>query len=113
MRQADIVLHVESFNPVQIKNVRLSFSTKIIDCLQSGSCMMVIVPKGIASVEYPRKIEGAVVVDDLSMLGDTLKKIVLQPEQLAVRARRIHEFAQKNHQIDAVRSKLANDLKTL
>ena len=75
--------------------------------------MMVIGPKGIASVEYPRKIEGAVVVDDLSMLGDTLKKIVLQPEQLAVRARQIHEFAQKNHQIDAVRSKLANDLKTL
>ena len=113
MRQADIVLHVESFNPVQIKNVRLSFSTKIIDCLQSGSCMMVIGPKGIASVEYPRKIEGAVVVDDLSKLGDTLKRIVLQPEQLAVRARQIHEFAQKNHQIDAVRSKLANDLKTL
>ena len=52
-------------------------------------------------------------VDDLSMLGDVLKKIVIQPEQLVGRARQIHDFAQKNHQIDAVRSKLANDLKNL
>lgn len=39
---ADIVLHVESFYHKEIAKTRLSFSTKIIDCLQSGSCFMAI-----------------------------------------------------------------------
>ncbi len=34
MHEADVVLHVESFDEKSIETVKYSFSTKIIDCLQ-------------------------------------------------------------------------------
>ena len=55
MYRSDITLHVESFEPSMIDLVRYSFSTKIIDCLQSG-IQHVIGPSHIASVEYARTI---------------------------------------------------------
>ena len=48
MKNADIVLHIESFVPENIEKVRYSFSTKITDCLQSGNLIFVIGPKNIA-----------------------------------------------------------------
>lgn len=113
MRKADVVLHVESFEPEQIKLVRYSFSTKITDCMQSGSAMMVIGPKGIASVEYPRKIDGVFVVDDLSLIGTTLREIVKAPHQIVKRAKQLMEYAKTYHEITGIRSKLQSDFQNL
>ena len=109
MSEADIVLHVESFSKEQINKVRLSFSTKIVDCMQSGSAMMVIGPKGIASVEYPRGIDGVFVVDDLSELMRVIDGIVENPSRIITNANKLSEYAKKNHEISAVRSKLQKD----
>jgi len=57
--------------------------------MQSGSAMMVIGPKGIASVEYPRKIDGVFVVDDLSLIRKTLCEIVKNPHQIVNRAKHL------------------------
>lgn len=113
MRESDVVLHVESFSEEQMKNVRLSFSTKIIDCLQSGSLMMVIGPQGIASVEYPRSIEGVVVVDQLTQLIPTISYLIENPQEIITRARSINNYAREHHGILAVRSRLKNDLHNL
>ena len=113
MSEADIVLHVESFDEKQIKDVRLSFSTKIIDCMQSGAAMMVIGPKGIASVEYPRRIEGAIVVDDLSDLKQVVNSIIENPSQILDGAGKISDFARKNHEISAVHNKLQTEFQNV
>ena len=113
MSEADIVLHVESFDEKQIKNVRLSFSTKIIDCMQSGSAMMVIGPKGIASVEYPRRIEGAIVVDDISDLKQVVNSIIENPSKILDGAGKISNFAKKNHEISAVHNKLQTEFQNV
>lgn len=113
MKAADIVLHVESFDKDSVEIVRYSFSTKIIDCLQSGSTMMVIGPKGIASVEYPRQIPGAIVVDDLNNIRSVLYEIVANPQTLIDRSKAINEFAKKNHTIEVVRENLQKDFKSL
>jgi len=113
MRRADVVLHVESFEPEQIKLVRYSFSTKITDCMQSGSAMMVIGPKGIASVEYPRKIDGVFVVDDLSLIGTTLREIVKDPHQIDKGANCLSEFAKRYHDLSVVRNKLHLDFQNI
>jgi len=113
MKEADIVLHVESFDKQQMKNVRLSFSTKIIDCMQSGAVMMVIGPKGIASVEYPRGIRGVVVVDDLSKLHQSINTIIKNPSQLLYDAEKIYDYAKRNHELSAVRNKLQKDFHTI
>lgn len=40
LREADIVLHVESFEQKSIDKVRYSLSTKVADCLQSGAFVL-------------------------------------------------------------------------
>lgn len=106
MSQSDIVLHVESFNEDQIKLVHYSFSTKIMDCLQSGSTMMIIGPKGISSVEYARKIPGAIIIDRPDALSEILEGVLKTPEDLIGRASQINVFAKKNHLLSAVRATL-------
>lgn len=113
MKQADIVLHVESFDEKQKEIVRYSFSTKITDCLQSGAVMMAIGPSGIASIEYPKRIPGAIVVDDLSCIKSSLQDIVDTPLQLIQRAESIHAFAESHHAINKVRDNLKNDFNNL
>lgn len=113
MSNADIVLHVESFDPEQIKIVRLSLSTKIMDCMQSGAAMMVIGPKGIASVEYPRGIDGVFVVDELSGLKQAVNDIIEDPSKIISGAKKLNEYAKRNHEITAVRDKLQKDFQSV
>lgn len=105
--EADIVLHVESFEQKNIDTVRYSFSTKIIDCLQSGSVLMVIGPKGIASVEYARTIPGAIVIDDLDNLERELLK--LKDFDFDSAAESIRKFAIEKHDIHNVQENLRKD----
>lgn len=113
LHEADIVLHVESFNPSTIKTVRYSFSTKIIDCLQSGSVMMVVGPAGISSVEYAKKIPGAIIVDNMSEIRNSLEKIVENPIQLIKRSVAINDFAKRHHSIVSVREGIQRDFANL
>lgn len=110
MHEADVVLHVESFDKDQMEVVRLSFSTKITDCMQSGSTMMAIGPRGLASIEYPKNsIPGAIVVDSTDRLVDVVKNIVESPQQLIERSHSMNEFAKKIAEIDVVRNRLRTD----
>lgn len=113
LKTADIVLHVESFDKKQIDVVKYSFSTKIIDCLQSGSVLMVVGPKGIASVEYPRTIPGAIVIDDVSDVQHVLSSILSSREQLISRAQQTHAFASETFPIEKVRKRLQSDFDSL
>lgn len=113
MAEADVVLHVESFEDEQIKRVRYSFSTKIIDCLQSGSVMLAIGPKGISSIEYPRKIPGAVVIDDLQEIYDQVYELVSEGKRLVDRAGQIRTYALDRHDIVQVRKELQKDFHSI
>ena len=113
LNEADIVLHVESFEPLQKRDVRYSFSTKIIDCMQSGSVLMVLGPDGIASVEYVKQIPGAIVVTDINEIETTLMGVLNNPSGLLSKARDIYEFSIKNHGLSRVRSSLKDEFETL
>lgn len=113
LNEADIVLHVESFEPEQMEAVKYSFSTKIIDCLQSGSVVLGIGPVNIASIEYLRKVDGAFVVDDPSMIYESLNNLVNRQEYLLEKARSTREYAIENHEISRVRQRLYDDFSKL
>ena len=72
LAEADIVLHAESFDPEQMVKTQYSFSTKIMDGLQSGSILLAIGPGGLSSIEYVKRIPGAVVIDDLEKVDEAL-----------------------------------------
>lgn len=109
LHNADLVLHAESFEPEQIQIVRYSFSTKIIDCLQSGSVMLVIGPKGISSVEYPKRIPGTIVIEKYEDILTTLQSIICNPHELVEMAKLQTDYAIKYHSLPEVQKSLRND----
>ena len=109
MHNADIVLHVESFEEDEIQKVRLSYSTKIIDCLQSGSCPLAIGPDGIASINYFKKVDGAITVTNTRCLTDILADLVKSPSKIYDNALLCNAYAKKYHDINTVRERINSD----
>lgn len=97
LSEADIVLHVESFEESQILRTKYSFSTKIIDCLQSGSVLLAIGPSEISSIKYVNKIPGAYVIDDINSIESKLTSCLNESSTFCERAEKIVKFAQKHH----------------
>ncbi len=113
LSDADIVLHVESFEPQQVKIVKYSFSTKITDALESGRNFMCIGPSGISSVEYAKRIPGATVIDNLDDIGSALNELVSNKESLLYKMQKTREFALKNHSSDVILPEFYNQLLSL
>lgn len=109
LSQADIVLHAESFDDAEIIKTRYSFSTKIIDYLQSGSVILAVGPGEISSIKYIRKIPGAFVIDDMDSIKDMLPILLNDSDGFPERAAKTREFALKNHDSKS----LAGDLNRL
>lgn len=94
---ADIVLHVESFDESEIQKIKYSFSTKIIDYLQSGSVILAIGPKEISSMRYLSGIPGVMVVNDVKNLIFDLQKLLVDSDSLMQRACAIRNYAEHHH----------------
>ena len=113
LHDADVVLHVESFEQEAIDLVKYSFSTKITDCLQSGSLVLGIGPKDIASMEYIKKIDGAIAIDEISNIEKKITEIVDQKDSLPEKAVLTRKFALQHHDISHVQSHLRGDFQNL
>lgn len=113
LSEADIVLHVESFDAAYILQTKYSFSTKIIDCLQSGSVLLAVGPKELASISYANRIPGAYVIDDMNDLQSKLIKILNDKSALPERAMQIRSFAKSNHDASSNAERLKKLFETI
>ena len=112
MHEADVVLHVESFEEQQKDTVRYSFSTKIIDCLQSGSQVLGIGPAGISSIEYLKKVDGAVVIDQQGQVGYVVEELI-QKNKILENAKQTRQYALQKHELNSVQEKLRDEFEKL
>lgn len=112
MHDADIVLHVESFEDESIETVKYSLSTKIIDCLQCGSQVLGIGPSGIASIEYLKRVDGAIVIDCHEKIEEQIR-MLLNDENILEHAMQTREFAMEKHDISVVQNNLREEFKKL
>ena len=103
---------MESFEEKQKDTVRYSFSTKIIDCLQSGAQVLGIGPAGIASMEYLKKVDGAVVVDQHNLIEKAVAELS-QTSKLLENAGKTRQYALQNHEEQAVQEKLRREFEEL
>lgn len=107
LRNSDVVLHAESFEDDNIELVKYSFSTKVIDCLQSGNLVMAIGPECVSSIKYTKLIPGAIVIDDKEKVFETVSGLVNEsPDNWKLKAESIREFALLNHDGNNNRKKL-------
>lgn len=75
-QESDIALHTESFDPMFSDYTRLSFSTKIVDCLQSGTAVLAIGPRNNAGVAYLEREKAAVCCTDIDTIETSIRSII-------------------------------------
>ena len=113
LMSADIVLHLESFDDVEKEKTRLSFSTKIVDCLNSGRALMAIGWDRAASIDYLIKNDAALVATDADNISNLLNEIQLNSNILKEYADKAWMCGKKNHQIDEIQKNLYQELSSL
>ena len=108
MNDADYNLQVESFEQKQIDYVKYSFSTKIIDCLQSGSAAIAIGPNNISSIKYMKQIPGVFVIDDVNKIDEKIQELI-NNNQIIKNSEMIRRYALVHHDVNKNQKKLKND----
>lgn len=110
LNSSDIVLHVESFDKEQERIVRLSFSTKITDCLQSGSMVMGIGPTSVASIDFLKNTPGVITITDTNQIVNKLQSLAENSQTILENAKITHEYAREEMSMSRVQKRLQNDL---
>ena len=97
MDRSELVLFIESFEKQSIMLTRLSFSTKIIDCMQSTAGILAIGPKEIASIDYLSRNNLGYIISELSEIENKLEYLANHPEIIQENNRHKFEYAKKYH----------------
>lgn len=107
--EADIALHVESQNKKQRLLTRLSFSTKIIDCLFSGCAVLAYCWNEQSGWTYLKREDAAICVDSKAELRKKLELINEKNELISEYAQKAYECCARNHCKKDVQERLLND----
>lgn len=111
--QSDIALHVESFRKKDALATRLSFSTKIVDCLASGCAVLAICPQVNAGWQYLRD-EGAALC--VGAPGDIAGAVRALASDAALRGRLAQDARRcldEKHAAQAIQKMLYGELSSL
>lgn len=111
--QSDIALHCESFSLKNRLTTRLSFSTKIIDCLASGCAVIAIAWKEQTGLKYLQSQDAAVCITDLSLLEENLRAFVEHPERVGEYAQKARKCAVQNHDMEKIQDMLLEEFRRL
>lgn len=108
--QSDIALHVESFRKKDALVTRLSFSTKIVDCLASGCAVLAICPAINAGWQYLRDEGAAMCVCESQQIGAAVRQLVTDDRQRGQLAAAAQKCAQRCHSAAEIRNRLYEEL---
>lgn len=95
--QSDVALHVEGFDITNRLTVRMSFSGKIVDCLDSGCAVMAICDKKQAGFAYLKRNDAAICISSKFDILLALKNILRNPGILIDYQHKAFELGRKNH----------------
>lgn len=97
MKGACMLIHTESFEPLDVERVRYSMSTKIADSLASGVCLFAYGPAEVASIQHLQSHQCAAVATDRAQLKGILWDYLSHPEKRAGTAEKGIEVANRCH----------------
>ena len=107
---ADVLVYTESMKLREKLLVRLSFSTKLVDYMHTGRCMLAIGPSGIASIDHLKENDAAVTVTDMSELPAAVRDIVEDEAYRERYALNAWRCGAEHHERTTVRKRLYNEL---
>ena len=108
-KSADIALHVESLDMKNRLLTRLSFSTKIIDCLASGCAVIAVCWDKHSGYTYLKQENAAICISKYEDIIHKLQEICERQEIIVQYKKNAQKCGKKNHQRELVQKKLLND----
>lgn len=108
-QKSDVALHVESFDLKNRLAVRMSFSTKIVDCLESGCAIIAICDSKQGGFRYLEKEDAAICISKQRQIGNKLRLISDTPEILDEYKKKAFLCGKENHSPDILREGLYKD----
>ena len=97
MQNSDILVHAENFSPYYQWYLKHAFSTKIADCLGSGTCLLVYAPENMAFTRYLSENQAAFVIMDKARLKDSLQRLLTDPQLRQSIERNALGVSHRNH----------------
>ncbi len=112
-KNADILLHVESFVKMYKDRVKCSLSTKIVDYLACKKCILAVGPSGISSIEYLRRNDAAYVIDNLHELYDRMFALINNSLLIKRVEEKAWNFVSKEHNIKRTQKEMYDQILSL
>jgi len=112
-READVVVHVESFRLKSKFQTRLSFSTKIVDYFQNSKCIFAAGWEEANSIDYLIRNDAAIVAYNKSMIKEKVKMLLENPSIISEYSHKSWECGLRNHNARTIKGSLINDFSIL
>lgn len=103
---ADIALHVESFDHVNRLRTRVSFSTKIIDLMASTCAIMAVCWNEHAGYKYLKDNDAAFCIDSYDKILPQLQQIVENPKIIEEYAEKAYRCGITNHNKEKIQRQI-------
>lgn len=100
MKESTLLVHAESFEEFFLEDSRYAFSTKIADCLASGTCLFVYAPSELSFTGYLRERKAAAVASDTDSAKQQLTALLENEDLRCAYAERAMQVARQNHSVD-------------
>lgn len=107
--QSDLLIHVEGLDLRNKLLTKDSFSTKVMDCLSSGSAVLVVAWKEHSALKYLRQNEAALTACSYNEVRSIVNSIVSDPQILLKYAQSAYNCGISHHQKEDIQASLLND----
>ena len=108
-QESDVAIFAESFDLKNRLLTRLSFSTKIIDCLNSGCAVLAVGPDGQGGMQYLKENDAAICVNSIGDLPATVGRVIQKPELIVEYSAKANRLGKKNHMKTDIEESLRKD----
>ncbi len=112
-KEADFLVHVESFSNEGISSAKMSFSTKIIDYMLSGKPIFAVGPKEVNSIQVLKNHNLAIVVESESDLQTILNKLANNQIDLKTIGNNVYNYLKKDRNIYEIQNGIKTRLQNL
>lgn len=109
-RDADVLVHVESFELSERYKARLSFSTKIVDYLSCARCIFAVGWSQTGGIEYLSAHNAAIVATDPVQISQKIHEMLQYRGLIKLYAEKSFLCGRRFHRLDEIREGLYRDI---
>lgn len=111
--EADMLVHVESFDRKARLQVRQSFSTKLVDYFRVARPILAVGPRDVASIEHLIRNDCALTASSAEEVRQALLSVLQDPDKLSDLSKKAYACGRRNHDAAAMHGMLQADLEKL